>query len=275
MARKKKKQNRIPPLSTIDICLYVLGIALLIVAVGFGGYGLERAGFRIAFRDGLAIAADFRLGVLFTMPFLLWLVIGVIVVYSEKQPIFGNKKIKYGQAPWRSDLYPLFDERRKRAYIPPGEREYRRSMKRLFLIGLVLTLCLVPFAFFGRSCLTDAYELVRYNAVNTEVSRCHAADCSEMRLTARYVMTYRGGSNYWEYHVRLTAPDGSRARFSHQSFDSDRFDTVDALEELLALKHLLPGDKITVEGADKLDKVIQEQGLNEKEAALLYELFAE
>ena len=274
---KRKSQHRRPSLSILDKTIYWVALFLSFIAVLLSIYALDDVRSWIAFRDPAVIAHAEHASALFALFLTLYaeisLLTSLMVALEEKKAIFGNPKVHYGQEPWDKDYYPLLDRRRHSVPIPPSEQRLRRKILSLWCAGLLLCLSLAPFSFFGRNCLHTDNSIVSYNAVNRVSATYSQKDFSRLTIQTRYISSYRT-SSYWVYEMEIEMYDGQQFSFSNQDFDwrdGNRNDI--SLDKMLEVKALFLPDAITYKGAENVDKVAEDRGLNESQIRQLHQLF--
>ena len=272
--RKKDTAHRTPPLSRLDRAIYIIAMLLfgpLILGILIGWDELHE---RIAFRDPNVIA--FKAGIFAVFPFLLFLV-GVLIAlaccYSSKRPIFGDKTIRYGDYPWKTDLFPLFGPQHKSVQRRPTEQRFRRIVIRVVAGVLALTLLLLAIDINRRTCLREDRTIVTYNSLNRPGEPVSIArDCDRITIRVYEYTNYRSWSTYWYYGVIIYRADGKKYEFTSRDFDCGH---TDCIRQMLAIKALFSADQITIEREDLLDDVIEYNQLDVAQAALLRRLFAQ
>lgn len=277
MGKKSKKHKRMfrPPLSTLDKSIYWLGLLLSFIGILLLGLCFEDITGVIAFQDPSVVAYSSHASFLFVLPLLGYVEISAavfcITALEEKKPIFGNRKVRYGKEPWSKDCFPLFDARRKKIFVKPSEKRFRRSMTRVWCIGLLICLLLAPFSFWGRDCLTQNDSIISYNALNQATAYTTEA-FSHLTIQAKYVSGYRTAS-YWKYQITIKT-DGGFFTFSNRDFDWREPNSKErALQKMLEIKALFMPDEITIKGAHNIEKVADYLGLNDEQKQLLQKLF--
>lgn len=281
MSKKSKKKNRSrrPPLSLLDKSIYWLGLILSFILSLLFVYCFEDITGVIAFRDSAIVAYNSHASFLFVMPLLLYVEISALVfcisALESKKPIFGNRKIQYGETPWAKDCFPLFDSRRKKIYIKPSEKSFRRSMLIVWSIGLFLCSLFAPLGFFGRDCLTQNNSVITYNVLNQEDSAPYTTDeFSHLTIQAKYVSGYRS-ADYWKYEITIRMKNGKSFTFSNRDFDWREPNYQErCLNQMLVIKTLFTPDAITIEGEHNIEKVADYLGMNDEQKQLLRELFS-
>lgn len=150
--RKARRRSLRPPLSLLDKSIYWTGFLVSLVFAGALYIFIFRLLDIIAFRDPSVIAYKSHGTHLFTIPFLLYLGLSpfIFILFSleSRKPIFGSRKIRYGETPREKDCFPIFDPRRKRVHILPSQKALRRRIALLWLIALLFT-SLIAFSVFS------------------------------------------------------------------------------------------------------------------------------
>ncbi len=289
MSNKKKKKTRKPqnpPLSLLDTGIYIFLIFLSIPAVFLSFLCVRSIQEFVGFRDHSVIACRSSASVLWILPFCLFIAVSFGAFFSwclaERKPVFGNKRVKYGDTPWASDCFPLFDPRRKNVYVKPSKKRFRRKALRLWCAALLVVISLTPLSLFGRYSLHGDHSLVSYNMFNQKSDNVYTAeDFSHITIAAS---TYRTGTNYLarllseaftvNVTVRITVKmtDGKSFSFSFGEFLHSEH-KVETLQAMLAIKSLLPSQSVSVVGTTRIDDMIDDWNLNDTEAQLLRSLF--
>lgn len=278
MAKKRKKDtaHRVPPLSGVDTAIYVLLAALLaagIIALLFFWDDLHRW---IAFQNAAVIASRPGGSYLVLLPLLLLTEIGGMValmcLWGGKQPIFGRKGVRYGEYPWKTDLFPVLGPRRGKARVAASERRFRKATRQVLLgMGLAFLL-LLPLGLFERDCLREDLSIVEYDILNRASAPISVADCDSLtimpiRQKGRYV-TYG-----WTYGLTIRCVDGSSWQFRAGDFDLGEGGHTECLRQMLAIKALFPDGSIETEGEDRIPEIIEYCGFTHEQIVLLRELF--
>lgn len=278
MKHKKKNAARKPPLSFIDKFIYYLLIVGSFIASLLCVFLWDDLRDVIAFQDNSVIAYHEHSSALLFILLMGYLEISGIVYFmvqlSNKKPIFGNSRIRYGEVPWDKNCYPLFDSRRKLVIVKVSERRFQRHMRIVWGIGLLIALLFSLFSFCGRDCLCRDNSIVSYNSVNRQTGNHYSEkDYSHLTLYTEYISIYRGGS-YWEYGFSIEMNDGRRFSFSNRDFDwrEPRYQD-NCLETMLEIRELFTPESISIKGEKNIGKVVDYLGLNSEQAQLLHNLF--
>lgn len=276
--KKKKAKQLKPPLSAIDKVIYFSGLfasfALALLMIFF----FEDITFRIAFSDSSIVAFREHGSMLFIMPFVLYFFISAVIIFTNaltyKKPLFGNRKIKYGEHPWTKSTYPLFDKRRKSIYIKPSAKRFKRICFIAWCAFFLLTIFLIPLGLFGRDCLSYDNTITTYNVFNTKSNTIYTKDdFDSLILQIDHVIIPKGGS-YWQYGMKIITTDNKTFYFTNRDFDFTKPDSEDtSLEKMAEIKALFSEDDITIKGAENIDIVSDFIGLNKRQTQSLYDLF--
>ena len=283
MSRSKKTKNRasrVPPLSVLDRAIYMLCIVLafvLFILFFVLGHFLELA---IARGDPSVIASTRHMSSLWVLPFLFYIFMSVVIAgfmtFGAKLPIFGNPKVAYGSYPWKKDLYPLLDPRRKNVFVSEDTRMHRRDLRILWGIGLFITLILASLSFCGRDCLCRDNRIISYDMFNTLSDRVYdAADYQNVAFKTFKDIHRVYSMPKYGYAMTIEMDDGRRFRFNRDDFLGEagkRMDTLTLLK-MLEIKSLLPPERIAISGEERVNRVADYWHMNKTETELLQELF--
>ncbi len=281
MSKKSKKDNRKrrPPLSLLDKSIYLTGLFLSFILSLLFAFCFEDITGIIAFQDSSVVAYNSHASFLFALPFLFYVEISAlvfcIVSLEDKKPVFGNRKIQYGETPWAKDCFPLFDSRRKKIYIKPSKKRFHRHMIILWFVGLLLCSLIAPLGFFCRDCLTHNNSIVTYNMLNQEeLAPYTPEDYSHLNIQAKYVSGYRM-ADYWKYEITIRMKDGKSFTFSNRDFNWREPNCQErCLKKMLDIKTFFTPDAITIKEKHSIDKVADYLGMNDEQKQLLQELFS-
>ena len=274
--RKKSTAHRVPPLSKLDKAIYTAIAVLLVVLSILAIFGWIQLHDRIAFRDPAVIAYDPGSSDYAALPlFLLLFLVAVITLgecFAGHHPLFGNKTIRYGDYPWKTDIFPLFGPQHRTVRRKASDQQFRAKMIRFLIGALVVTILFASLGIYGRTCLRDDRTIVKYSPLNRPGEPVSIArDCE--RITVKADLS-GGRTTYWEYGVILYSTDGEHYMFMSRDFDLRHRGHTDCLKHLLAIKALFSSDQITFQGTELLPDVIEDNHLDEAQTALLEALFA-
>lgn len=271
--RKRRFHKRTPPLSCIDKCIYFA--AFLFIVIGSLALLLLRVRLReeIGFSDKNVVAvSDHASAFLIFLSDLYLLISGSVALsafFTDRRPIFGNKKIN-PKDPKYAPAKPLFKKRTE------PRKKQRPVLLHLWLGGLILTLVLHCFGYFGRDTLDASATIRDYNAVNVEAEVYPLSELDALTVTVGSQMKGRHGGFFRRrsYFPRLTftTTDGKSYTFTFVSFDGGN---TQRLKAMLKIKEKFPSDDITVDSFDRLADVRQSFRMDDAEYALLCELFDE
>ena len=281
-SRKKKKQPY-PPLSLLDKSIYSIGlmISLLVPIVLMFCFFDTTA--RIAFRDPSVAAYEARWSGLFSLPFLFYVIVSGLAVFggglSDKKPIFGNRKIKYGERPWPNDCFPLFHPQKKYVYVSPSKKDRRRTGVKAWCIGFLVVLLMALPSFFGRNCLYQDNSVASYNCFNQKTGTTYTEeDFSQLTIRALWSTHWSRGTGITrtrEYRMTIEMADAEEFTFSAiKGFRWQGTDVLtDSINKMAEIKTLFPPENITIKGKDKVGRLIDYYEMNETQAQAFRALF--
>ena len=276
---KNKKRRLRPPLTFLDKSIYIFCFLLLILGMILSPYCFDDVQNLIAFNKPNTIAYRSNANFLLIIPFVLYIGMSTLIVlimgWQSKKPIFGSKKYKYGEFPFREDCFPLFHRKKYNVRKNPSQKKFVRQMTMLWCIGLFVCACLIPFSLFGRNALYKDNRIEKINMVNLTGDTYTTDDFAHLTIKTQFVFGYRT-ANYWKYEITIEMKDGKDFSFSNRDFDWRTSGIKDiCLDKMLEIKHLFGADSITIKGAKNVNKVADDVGLNESQRAKLNELFAD
>ncbi len=279
MAKKKKdrkKKPQYPPLSLLDksiyIGLFVLSIALLVIAT----YVILGYLPRLGLRDVDVMVSHKGASILWAIPFFLyWILTGGLIfelLNVSKKPIFGNPKIQYESSEWKR-TYPIFDKRYRRKPCHKRAVKDRLAFCGIWLAGMLLVLGLAFFSVFGRADFLYDGSVRVYNVWNQEKEVYAVSDIVDVKLKTGKSGGGRYSSGHWTVFSVFTLSDGKEYAFTISDFRSKG----EFFDGMTMFKTLLGDDRVTIEGKDKLENVIEDGrhfgGYSDEQKACLYELF--
>lgn len=262
--RKKRFHKRTPPLSRIDKCIYF--VAFLFIVVGFMALLLLRVRLRdrIGFSgENIVAVSDHTSVFLIFLSDLYLLISGSVALgafFTDRRPIFGNKKIN-PKDPKYAPAKPLFKKRTE------PRKKQRPVLLHLWLGGLILTLVLHCFGYFGRDTLDASATIRDYNAVNVEAEVYPLSELDTLTLTVTV-----GRRHAYFPRLTFTTADGKSYTFTFVSFDGGN---TQRLKAMLEIKEKFPSDDISIDSFDRLADVRQSFRMDDAEYALLCALFDE
>ena len=268
--RKQKHKGYNPPLTLLDKFLYALYF-ILFVAIAISPFMIAIVIQKnLTFSDPRAIAFESTGSLWWTFPISLFLVISVVVLgicgIENKIPLFGNPKLRYGEPPFKKNIYPIF---RRKQYVKESKSNKTPWYKGLIISWCVVFLvlsCLYPLGVCGRRVLFDDSTVTIYSGLNAEKITYSIEDFDHLTIRT-YISISRYGSGRWVYHVEIQTTDGKNLSFKNKVSEN-------AIDQFVSIKKLLDPEQITISGAHNLDKVIKDNKFNESEADKLTELFS-
>ncbi len=272
MSRIPRSKARKPPLSNLDVFLYMLvillGMALcftvliLFVTVIPTAIAFSRPGV-VAFMGGVAT-------VLCPLPSFVGLMLLTIIPAAlgleKKQPIFGNKSFKPRFGTSVINVFPLFSKDFRDKIYPRVRRKVRRYC---LITGIVLliSIALLPFGICQGKTLSHDGTLSTYNAFG-RVSHSSSVDDAEQMVIR--IMGRRGRHNSPAVAVRYEC-QGHTYQFPTGAFDEESYAAT--LAYMVRLKEQLGGRYEVETNRDRLERFLNIKNYNSEERALIYELF--
>lgn len=279
MGKKDNKRHLCPPLTFLDKSIYFLCIIFSFLGALLLVFCFDDIRNMIAFGKEETIAYRSSASFLFAAPFIMFLEISAIVVFivgwESKKPIFGSKKYKYGEYPFREDCIPLFHQKKYNLKETPSQKKFVRQMIILWCVGLFLCACLIPFSLFGRNALYQDNRIEKINLVNLIDDTYTTDDFAHLTIKTQYISGYRT-ADYWKYEITIEMKDGKDFSFSNRDFDWRASGAKDiCLDKMLEIKSLFDSEAITIKGAKNTVDVADFLGFNESQQTKLKELFTE
>lgn len=274
--RKNRKRNqRRPSLSVLDKLLYTLliiaEVAAALAAMLFFALFLPET---VGFSDPEVIAMRRHNSAGWLFPLCFFLIVSIIAqaenFFWEKQPIFGDKKIRYGAPPWDPTCYPITDPRRRTWYGAKAKREGRRFAIKLWLVGLAVMVFLGGFGLFGRDVLRQDNAIVDYNCLSLPVASYTEEDFASLTIGASYSRRYRSITRHYYCYAEITMEDGRKYRFKSGNF---RQGLEGWMEQMKRVKPLFHRENITIEGLEDLPGVADGFTLTPSQEGCLYRIF--
>lgn len=283
MGKKAKKKNNKwhlrPPLSFLDKSIYLLGIILSVLVPLLLGLRFPDILEMIAFRNPETVAYKSSASILLAFPFLLFLetsaMILFIVGWQSKKPIFGNKKYRYGEYPFREDCFPLFSSRKRKKPQTPSQKRFARNMKILWCSALIVFSCMVPFSFYGRNAMYQDNHIEKINLINHVSDTYTENDFARLTIQTEYVHGHRG-ADYWKLEMIIEMKDGKAFSFSNKNFSGRLGGSMNlCLNKMLEIKELFSPAAITIQGAESIGEVSDYFKLDAQQVAKLEQLFTQ
>lgn len=273
VAKKFKGKAQKPPLSAVDIAIYV---AAMILSIAFGMYlgvlFMEVIPQKLAYADPNVIGCV-TTGYLFAFPLIAYFagvlpgIIGCIAI-EKKIPLFGNPRYKAPAFSHAVQMTPVFSpEFRERL----GEEQKKHIRKIVGILVAVLLVCLLflPFSLRSRYVFTQEQEFFTYDCLNRVKGHYRVADATQLGIEARY---YNGRHRDSDLTLNFVIP-GADDLVRLDADMLDQMTTEEALRYMLELKALFPPETRSVWGTEYLERVLDHREYTLAERALVYELF--
>ena len=272
--KRRNKRREMPPLSLLDKCIYwISGV------IAFGGLAalfvwLMGLGERLAFEneDVLAVSRHPSLAWMFPGLFSLALTFCGLILgnYEARQPIFGKSGVYYG--PPLPKRYPLFWKDKPEQ--KPREKRFRSICAALVLGINMLCILPMPWSVQGRSEWHADGSVVEYNMLGDMVAEYETGDAEQVQLVVHSYWRSKSWGRHYVIRIQIQMEDGAFYVFSAGEFRSGEQDGICRwLADMQALLQLYPN--VEIRDTELLELAIEDQNLNEAEAALLRHLFGE
>ena len=273
MAKNKKHSKHKgfnPPLTFVDKLIYFLFL-IVFLAISFLPITIPISIQKhLTFSDPSAVAFMTTGGLWWTFPLSFYLLITTIVLFAcgfeRKIPLFGNPNLRYGEPPFKKNIYPLF----KRKHYVLEQKSKKKVWYKNFIVAwcvvLLVLLSIFPLGICGRRVLFDNSSIKTYNSFNSVKTSYSSEDYNHLTLDT-YFSSSRYGAGRWFYNAEIKTKDGKKLSF--RNYVSEK-----AIDEFIEIKESLNADQITIKRAHNLDKVIEDNNLSDSESKKLYELFS-
>lgn len=273
MAKNKKHSKHKgfnPPLTFVDKLIYFLFL-IVFLAISFLPITIPISIQKhLTFSDPSAVAFMTTGGLWWTFPLSFYLLITTIVLFAcgfeRKIPLFGNPNLRYGEPPFKKNIYPLF----KRKHYVLEQKSKKKVWYKNFIVAwcvvLLVLLSIFPLGICGRRVLFDNSSIKTYNSFNSVKTSYSSEDYNHLTLDT-YFSSSRYGAGRWFYNAEIKTKDGKKLSF--RNYVSEK-----AIDEFIEIKESLNADQITIKRAHNLEKVIEDNNLSDSESKKLYELFS-
>lgn len=273
MKKSKEKAHRAPPLSALDRMVYAvifIILALLLLFLIFISYIAMDA---ISLIDTTVVAYRNNGCEFFMLPLFINIMLSGILLYlttrGKKLPIFGNKKIRYGEYPWAKDCYPIFGPQSKRTNQTPRKTDLKKALLGLWITVFIVTLLMYPLGLFGRCCLHEDNSITSYDLLNRQKEDVYTEN--DYR-TIELIASYGSYSDRYDLDIIINMSDGKSFSFEYSDFGGHK--NADAwLDKLEELKTTVPKSAISYKEIHRLERTAKYFSLNEEQTARLYEIF--
>ncbi len=281
---KKRNKLKRPPLSFWDKCVYLLLLLVFMAIMGIyllfaaGVYGTERF-----FTSREIVAVTFT-GLGWRFPFLFYLLLTFLPLlcfgYEERIPFFRNQDKKYRSGQWK-EVDPIFSKewREKRRCERPSRIRFRRQLWTIWIVGLLITVLLIPLGLFGRMELDNRNILHRYNFMNQEIHSYSVDEVEEMSISLYLkksvanprLSAIRALSNQYKLCVYLHLSSGDTVKFDYAQFSGEDREAV--FRQILDLKEQVDPDRIRYNNSRRLEDYIDRRDLSSSEEEILRSIF--
>lgn len=280
--QRRKRRNKLqpPPLSKLDTFLYN-AIIFVLVLLYFGAiilcfYLYER----IAFADSNVVLYAERWTLLLLFPIFIVFAVGVLGFFAEglanKKPIFGNKEIDYFSTTRYEGVRFIFQKSPKK--LSKDEKEFKRISTAFLSVICVVSLLLGIGALIGRKCLYSNGDIKIYSIVNTVKDEYSIGDTATVTIRCGEEYIGRGNSRPMCY-IDIKMSDDEEFSFlmnnNTLAITDSWIDVGERLPKMLALKEYYEsqGIKVSINGLEHIDRLIEYYEMTESEKEILYELF--
>lgn len=270
MSRRPRTKAKKPPLSRLDMGIYVALIILAFALMLFLMASLILIPRRIGFADdGVVAATESAAFFALSFPLATVLALGISIpagkAIDEKQPIFGNKKFKPKWGDPVINTFPIFSKEFKQ-YVYPKKKKTIKMTVIILSILLAVSAIIYPLGIFPRQTLTEDHVFSTYNSFNRATHTAEIEDAEKM------VISIDSARRSHRCSIQITFVFGeTKYYFGVGSFE--KMDTEEALRYMLTLKSYFANGRYEIEHIDSMDRLISDRNYNTTETALVYELF--
>ena len=279
MSKKKKRRNKqksysnkYSPLGVLDYAIYMVVFLIFFIIVLSPLFLINIAQKAIAFNEPHIIAADTNnASLLFSFPFmfsfLLIIMVPLIVLLGKECPIIGKLKICKENNCFKNEFIPelktLFND-----------IKMSLSKKRVTLLCsiLLLFLCMTPLSLFARTTISDDFSINKYNLFNQKTANYTTDNFDRLTIDV-YSHSGRGGTTYG-FSVEIYVENGDSIYINNYEFKNVEGKIDFVLDNMLEIKKIFSPESVTINDYHKLNRVIKELDLTEKQIEKLYELFS-
>ena len=270
--KKIKNGAKKPPLSLLDIVIYVIFILIgaAVLPLLYLELGL-RIPFSIAFADDTVVASDNFFAVICAAPISI-LLSGMIGFTSargidNKQPIFGSKRFKPSGLKPVIKTYPIFSKEFRDNLSNGTKRKIKRTSATLIVLIIIFSL-IYSLGIYPRTVLDKNDNIITYNAFNKETHRCSVTDADKLVIDIVYNIHYRSEDS-WGIRLKFSCAD------KIHEFNPGHFYGMNAEETLRYMLYLksLMYDRYEITNEYRIDDLIRYREYGSQETRLVYELF--
>lgn len=276
--KKRKNRQQPPPLSTLDTCIYNIAmLTSVILTFLFFIFCFTFPEF-ISFHDESVVLYSVR----WTQFLLLFpLIVSLIIIeeiwgkgFTEKRPIFGNKKINYNSTTQYTNVQFLFKKEKHQKPLTEFEKKWKLFSKTSLIVFCIVSLLLGVGSFFGRNTLHNNGTVKTYSIANTIKSEYKIEDISQVTIKS-------GTTSAGRYAIRpacyldISTHSGKEFSFCMDELRDTPFNASETINELLNLKayYKSQGIDILIGELEYVEELIEYYEMNDREKEMLYELF--
>ncbi len=275
--KKKKQKDNKPQLSKLDKFIYDLLLIIFIIIAILSINAFIPLVTKLSFFDESVIAATPHFSIIWSVPFLLLILLTPLEILIENQTkhkaIFGNKSIDYRR--FSTTLRPIFGEERNKA-ITEKQRKSRNTKLIAWFVSFLILGAIGCLGLFGRDVLTTDGRIIEYSAFNNVREEYAINDISKVEYSTYYSSGGRYSPDTYDYSVEIYILNSDDSYlFDNQSFKNNKQDDIStSLNEMIRLKETVyKNKKITFNAQTELSKIAEHNKFSEKETKLLYKLF--
>ena len=162
-------------------------------------------------------------------------------------------------------LLPALSAARERAKA--SKKKLRRFAIGALIATFLFSAAVFPQSLYGRYELRTDGTVVVFNCQNKETEHYYLHEIESVSLYTYY--DGGKGSHDWEIGFKIRFTDNDDCRFNAYTLKDNR---TDSFRELQRLKEIYKSF-FSIEGQDKLPRVVRDQALTAEESKLLYALF--
>ena len=168
----------------------------------------------------------------------------------------------------------------KNEFIPEMTRfikdikSFFNSKKRVIICCslLLLFLCLTPLSLFTRTTLSEDFSVEKYNILNQKTKVYTTDDFNSLTIDV-YSSRGKSGTTYG-FAVEIYMENGDSIYINNYEFKNVEGKIDFALDNMLEIKNMFSPESVTINDYNKLNRVIKELDLTEKQIEKLNELFS-
>lgn len=174
MAKKKKHSKHKgfnPPLTFVDKLIYFLFL-IVFLAISFSPLVIATLIQReLTFSDPSAIAFTTTGGLWWVFPLSFYLLITTFALFicgfERRIPLLGNPELRYGEPPFKKNIYPLFKRKQYVAEPKNNKKPWYKGLIITWCVVFFVLACLFPLGICGRRVLFDDSTIKTYSSFNS------------------------------------------------------------------------------------------------------------